>query len=446
MDTLMDDASPDHNRLVFLVTNDSNVANDLAHQVSHFGYQVCIFLGIDSLMAAMSTIIPAVIIIETTLADGQQDGIQAIQALQATRATPIPAIFLARHGELLARLNAVRAGGVAYLTRPIDIGSLIDQLDALTNVRFSEPYRILIVEDSRQLARYYTAILEQAGMVAITVSDPLLLMMPLNEFRPDLILMDVYMPGYSGLELAKVLRQQEVYLGIPIVFLSAETDLRQQHKAMSLGADDFLTKPIKPEHLVMAVASRAERSRALRASMVRDSLTGLFNHTATKEQLDREIARARRNGTSLALAMLDIDHFKQINDSYGHPGGDQVLKSLSRLLRQRLRATDVIGRYGGEEFVVILPDTDGAAAARVLDVIRDGFGQVRQRAGQAVFSVTFSCGVASFPLYGLYGDASQLIDAADRLLYQAKAAGRNRVLLATTQTFLGSHASASPPM
>ena len=152
------------------------------------------------------------------------------------------------------------------------------------------------------------------------------------------------MPNCHGKELAAAIRQENAYLPIPIVFLSAEDDTSKQLDVMTIGGDDFLVKPIHPEHLVAAVVTRAKRFRALRGLMVRDSLTGLLNHTTTNEQTKIELARARRIKNSLSFALLDIDHFERVNDQYGHPAGDRVIKSLSNLLKKRLRATDVIGR------------------------------------------------------------------------------------------------------
>jgi diguanylate cyclase (GGDEF)-like protein len=212
------------------------------------------------------------------------------------------------------------------------------------------------------------------------------------------------------------------------VFLSTETSLDKQLAAMRLGGDDFLTKPIQLDHLISSVTSRAQRSRILRSFMIRDSLTGLLNHTKTKEHLDLEVARAQRRQGSLVFAMLDIDHFKSVNDTYGHPTGDRVIKNLARLLQQHLRKTDVIGRYGGEEFAVVLIDTDGPAGLRALDRIRSHFAQIRQQSEGAEFTVTFSCGVATFPDYK---SATELNDAADKALYEAKRGGRNQVILAT---------------
>jgi diguanylate cyclase (GGDEF)-like protein len=237
----------------------------------------------------------------------------------------------------------------------------------------------------------------------------------------------MHMPGCTGLELAAIIRQQPAYVSIPIVFLSTEANRDRQLAAMHLGGDDFLTKPIKPDHLISAVTSRVQRARTLRSFMIRDSLTGLLNHTNTREHLDIEVARAQRQHGLLTLALLDIDHFKAVNDTYGHPTGDRVIKSLARLLQQRLRKTDIIGRYGGEEFAVILPHTDGLTAVKLLDEIRATFAHVRHQVDDCAFSVTFSCGIACFPDYA---DATQLTHAADQTLYDAKRSGRNQVLLA----------------
>jgi diguanylate cyclase (GGDEF)-like protein len=432
----------DEAHLVYMVSDDVESARDLGVQIGHFGYKILISRSFDELAQAIAATPPAAVLLDIALDSAEISDGKAIGALQQGRAKPIPVLCLSTHSDLSTRLRAVRAGCHAYLTKPVDVSSLVDQLDVLTDSGEVEPYRILIVEDSRQLARFYTAILEQAKMLTVTVTDPLQVMQPLTEFRPDLILMDVYMPNCSGLELARVIRQQEAFLSIPIVFLSAETDLTRQLQAMSFGGDDFLTKPIQPGHLVTAVTSRAERSRALRSFMVRDSLTGLLNHTATKEQLDRELARAVRSNQPLALAIIDIDRFKLVNDTYGHPTGDQVLKSLARLLRQRLRGSDIVGRYGGEEFAVILPETDGPTAVRVIDAIRVGFGQVRQRADSGFFAVTFSCGIAAFPAHT---DATRLLDAADKMLYEAKNAGRNQTLLAPPADLAQGRPIAVPP-
>ena len=416
------------NRLIFLVEDDEELAQDIALQISHFGYTVYIFAGLEELKREIERYQPAAILMDVVFPEGNLAGVEMVQQINERYGYRIPVVFMSARDDVTARLQVVRAGGKAYFVKPVNIPALIDRLDELTTRNQPEPYRILIIDDDPSVADFYRLVLEQHGMIVAVVNNPLDIMYPLLDFRPDLILMDMYMPQCTGRELASVIRQQETYVGIPIVFLSTETDIEKQLTAMHEGrGDDFLTKSIQPTHLISVVKNRAHRSRVLRDSMVRDSLTGLFNHTTTKQYLQREVLFARRRKTALSFAMIDLDHFKKINDTYGHPTGDRVLKSLARVLQQRLRRTDIIGRYGGEEFAVMLPDTDGSKAAGVLDEIRQDFSQVRQRSEQDEFHVTFSCGIAGFPRYQ---DAAIINKIADEALYQAKHQGRNRVVLA----------------
>lgn len=416
-------------KYIFLVDNDQEQAEELKVQLCYFGYEVSVFSNLADFRHAMQANPDVVVLIDINFPEDSLGGVHAINEIQQGRDFPLSVIFLTAQNEFEVRLEAVRAGSFAYLSKPVNIGNLIDKLDNVTSTHSSAPYRVLIVDDSESLTTYYATVLEQAGMVVEVVNNPLDVMVPLIEFTPDLILLDIYMPECNGLELSKVIRQLDAFVSIPIVFLSTESNLDKQFFAIGLGGDDFLTKPIQPQHLISSVTSRIQRSLILRSFMVRDSLTGLFNHTAIQDQLVLEVARAKRQRASLAFAMVDIDHFKQVNDTYGHPAGDRVIKSLSRLLKQSLREADVVGRYGGEEFAIILNNTDGMAAVKVLDTIRMSFSQLRHFADGKEFSVTFSCGIADI---FCFNDSTKLVDAADQALYKAKHFGRNQVVLADT--------------
>jgi diguanylate cyclase (GGDEF)-like protein len=414
-------------RLVFLIERDATLAQDLAAQIRHFGYVVQTF-GNLALLKQSANSQPSAVIVDIVFPAGSPAGVEAIQEIRHVCQIQAPVLFISGRGDLTARLEAVRAGADAYFTKPISVSELIDTLDALTARTMPEPYRILVVEEDTASARQHALILEKAGMMTRVVNNPRLVMDPLIEFGPDLIVMDAHMPECAGVELAAVIRQQKDYVSIPIVYLSTDASLERQLAALRQSGDDFLTEPIQSNYLVSSVTSRAQRSRVLRSLMLRDGLTGLFNHTATADQLGIEIARARRQHWSLSFAMIDIDHFKMVNDTYGHGTGDRVLKSLAQLFQQRLRKTDIVGRYGGEEFAIILPGTEAHNARRVMDEIRTDFAEVRQQSSEgAVFCVTFSGGVASFPDYV---SASSLAEAADKALYQAKREGRNRVVVA----------------
>lgn len=395
-------------------------------QLAPFGYSVTHAPSADELQDTVRLADAPFVLVRTRRPELAEATRKAL--LDLCEAIPETAIvFLADQAALAARVNAIRSGATAYIVAPYSAFDIVDRLESLGGVHQDQPYRVMIVDDDPQIARYHEAILHHANIQTVIVPDAAETLNVMTDFRPELILMDFYMPDFDGRELAAAIRQEPAYDSIPIVFLSGEGDRDVQQRVMRIGGDDFLTKPIRPDHLLGAVLLRARRFRSLRAMMVRDSLTGLLNHTATKEQVAIALSGARRRGKDLAFAMLDIDKFKGVNDTYGHPVGDQVLRSLSLLLKQRLRTTDIIGRYGGEEFVVALPETPLDNAARVLNDIREGFSEIEQPSQQGPFRVTLSCGIAGFP--GNDGVES-LAEAADKALYGAKHNGRNQVVLA----------------
>ncbi len=408
--------------LVYLVDDDPVLCKIIEYQLRYFGYQVRIFHDLASFDEALDDRQPAAVLMDVELPDG--NGPQFILKLKQAARTLAPVIFISSRTDIINRLSVAKAGGDMYLVKPVNLGLLVDKLDELCHLKTLDPYRVLIIDQSTVSAQYHAEILNGMGMVVEIVNKPLMVLSVLEEFNPDLILMDVVMSDCSGAELAKVIRQQERYVGVPIIFLSEKLSLDAQLTAKRAGGDDFIAKPIDPVHLAVAVASSARKSRSIRSMMFKDGLTGLLNHTATIERLTTEISRAQRLGSHLVFAMLDIDCFKSINDNYGHPAGDRVIKSISRTLQQRLRRTDVVGRYGGEEFGVILLDTDIEYAKDILDEIRKIFSEIEHDAGVEKFRVTFSCGIADYPTFT---EVNSLLEAADIALYHAKTAGRNNV-------------------
>jgi diguanylate cyclase (GGDEF)-like protein len=420
--------NPNDQKQIFFFEKDLNLARDICSQLELFGYKVSLFTELNLFLKTFEVEQPDALIMHISLNDPQSvSGITIITRLQQKHPHQTPIIYISETDTLAERVQAVKSGGEAFFISPVDVGSLVDSLDTLTQVEPAEKYRVLIVDDSVFQSRMFARLLEQQGVICQLMNDPMQILQQLADFNPDLVLLDMYMPRYSGLELAKVMRQMEKFVGLPIVFLSSETDKGIQLEAMSLGGDDFLDKAIKPAHFYPAISSRIERYRKLRTLMTRDGLTGLNNHTLLMDRLTQELLRANRYQTSLSFAMIDIDHFKQVNDAYGHQAGDRVLKSVARLLKQRLRASDVIGRYGGEEFAIVMPQTAPESAVKVINELRTSFANLRHSAGNKEFQITFSAGVASFPAFKLPVEIS---DSADKALYTAKRNGRNQVILA----------------
>jgi len=412
-------------KVVYLCEDDPIQRLNLATQIGCFGFEVVSFGELDQFQKAIRSGHPDIIVMDLVYPDLPAGGADMIREVKANWEREIPTVFISSRSDLPSRLSALRAGSGAYFVKPINITDLCATLHALTTREAPEPYRIMIVDDDPLLTEMTALILQDAGMDTRSLNDPLQALPLLFEFKPDLILMDMYMPGCNGMELAKAIRQIDAYFSIPIIFLSSETDADAQFEARRMGGDEFLIKPIKPDHLISTVTVLAERMKIIRSFMVRDSMTGLFNYAATKDHLDIAIKQAQRQGETVCFAMIDLDHFKEINDNYGHEAGDRVLMALARLLRQRLRKSDVVGRTGGEEFAVVLPACTIQDAGHLLQQILEDFATIGFPAGEGSFCSTFSCGVASFDTYDT---GEKLYKAADEALYLAKQEGRNRVV------------------
>lgn len=413
-------------KILLFISNNKEDAGRLTEEVENSGFAVSHLKHGIELECAINDRNPSAIVFDVSNGENDEAELLKIDQIRKQGAFDGPLVVMSDSGDFRFRLLAVRVKADGYIPKPFLTSDLIDVIDQHLIPAGADDFRILIVDDDQSTARFTEVILQGAGMIVTSLSEPERILDVLDDFGPELILMDLYMPVCNGQELAEVVRQQEIFAAIPIVFLSGEVNIEKQLTAMRSGGDDFLTKPIKPHHLISSIRTRGRRFRMLRSRMVRDSMTGLLNHTATHEFLDNEIARAYRNTTTLSVVAIDIDHFKSVNDTYGHAVGDQVIKSLSRLLRQRLRSNDVIGRMGGEEFAAVLSETGIDRAEDVFNGIRQAFSEIEFPSGDRKFSVTISCGISQYPVHT---SSAGLLEAADRALYEAKNTGRNKVVL-----------------
>ena len=413
--------------LIYVLEDDHDIAEEICITLRHFGHKVIHFSTLAAAEQEILRQIPDFMICDVMFSEEQREAPSAILALQKQLDMPIPVIFVSTRTDFNAYHSAVLAGAVGYFVKPLDIVRLVDCFEYYLDRNRSSPYRVLIIDDDKALGEHYRLVLNDADIRADVISDPALVFDVLKESSPELILMDLNMPDISGTELAQVIRLNQDWLKIPITYLSSESDVDRRISAMGRAGDDFLSKPLSDRELVAAVSARAARSRQLSDALDRDSLTGLLKHSRIKEQVDVEFSRAARTCSELSVVMLDLDKFKQINDNYGHAAGDKVIKALAHLLRQRLRKTDAIGRYGGEEFVAVLPNCGSTEALRLMEDVRQNFSEIVFTAEEKSFQVSLSAGIASFAS-GVTAP-EQLLQHADKALYQAKAQGRNQVCL-----------------
>ncbi|MDX1589466.1 MAG: diguanylate cyclase [Oleiphilaceae bacterium] len=415
---------------VAVVEDDPHVGEELLLTLEHFGFDVSLYTKPEAAQKAILTRPPDAIILDQHFDNTAQTGTGWIDSLGESLSPRPPLIFISSELDFDTLYQVAEVGGRGYYRKPVDIPQMVTRLEKLLPFRDQQAFRVLIVDDDQPLAEHFQLLLKGQGMAAETLSDPQQLLESLHRFRPDLVLMDLYMPGYSGVTLARLVRLQEEWRTLPIVYLSAETDLDRQLEAMDIGAEDFLTKPISDAHFVASVKVRARRARELNDLLRQDSMTGLLKHALIKEEMGHERMRARREKTPLSVVMLDIDHFKTVNDRYGHGTGDLVICALANLLRQRLRRTDRIGRYGGEEFMAVMPNCDPRQAWEVIDQVRQHFQAIPFASDQGEFFVTLSAGICATTLVAEEDKGDALLGGADQALYQAKSEGRNQVRLA----------------
>lgn len=417
------------NRL-WLIEDDQLLANELKRQFETFGYSTEVFHSLNDADIAAQKQEPDAIVIDVMFEEAKLNATEKFGQSSNLQQLKCPIIFMSAYDDFDSRIRAVQLKAKGYFLKPVSVPAIVNHLRRVFEAQNLPGSSILIVEDDEDLAQHFKLVLESAGFEAKYLLEPERIIELLNEFNPEVVLMDLHMPGYSGIELAGVIRQHEKWMSLPILYLSAETDIEIQANALEQGAEDFLTKPINDVQLISTVRARVIRTRQLDEKISRDGLTGLLKHAVIKEAVNHEVTRSHRNSKPCTVVMLDIDHFKAVNDNYGHAIGDVVISAISIVLQQRLRNTDIIGRYGGEEFVAVLPECSAQQAYNIFDNIRQSFNQVEFTSDNKKFTCSFSAGLIcteDFP--GLNGE--EMLVSADTSLYHSKKNGRNQITSAS---------------
>ena len=310
-----------------------------------------------------------------------------------------------------------------------------------------EPARILVVDDVPDNVEILEARLSSRGYDVQTATNGEEALVRVKDGQPHLILLDVMMPGMDGHEVARRVKDDETLPFIPIILVTALSEAEDVVQGLESGADDYISKPYNFRELEARVRAmlRIKRlqdeldqknrelelvNKRLKKLSITDGLTELFNHRHVHQLLHDEFERSDRTGESIAVVMMDLDRFKSVNDTYGHPTGDVILYETAQIIKDTAREIDMPGRYGGEEFIAILPETGEEAGARFAERVRQAVEEYVFRDGATEVRMTVSCGVASFPAPGVYTPEA-LLKAADNALYEAKHGGRNQVVRAS---------------
>jgi len=410
---------------VYLLAEDPVEGAHFAQQIERHGYQVRLFETLDALEQAFGRKPPEAIIAELNFTEGNLASVTGVAKLKK-KEHPIPILFVSVRMDISARLFARRSGADAYLMKPVDLGALVGRLDELVAPPGENPYRVLLVQADEFTAKVEAEGLEMQGFVTQVVGNPFDLIQGVVEFSPDLILMDLHTPHCNGIELAGILRQEEAFNNIAILFLAAEPSREQQLEALRVGADDLLVRPVAPEWLAEVVRARIRRSRALGWRMHylerRDPITGFYNRNYF---LRRVTAIMRHPPVGLVgVLYLRIDRFAELRPLLGVEVCDRILSELARLLLALRNPHDLLARYSDHVFTFCVVRQGWGEVVELAERCRQAIAGYRDPANaQLALSASVGAGLLmGQELTALMSEVAEAADAAQR-------EGGNRVQL-----------------
>ncbi len=414
---------------VLIVDDDKDFALKLSETLDSYGYIAHVEKDIAQLEQAIADYDPLAVIVDMDFFGDRYAGARQVAYWRHNDGAPLPVTFISEHDSFDLRLASVRAGGNHFLHKPLDIPRLIALLHAELSLAPAEPYRVMIVDDDQDLLDLYDSILGGAGYSVRTADNAQNALSLLDQFQPELVLIDVSMPVCNGIELGRIIRQHEEFSTIPLLFMSAVADTETQLACARLANDEFITKPIEPWRLLMMVKSRVVKGRQLRslnrtltgpeADMIQDPLTALPKLAEVRRALNGILPQQVRD--VLALIKMDLQGFHTINNLHGQYFGDEILQRVAWRLSQHLGETGMLSREAGDEFLIL---SKGHSSQEALDeYVRKLIEAVNQtnmvsEQGAALLSVDVGVAICTEDITS----ADELIDRADMALFKAKAA------------------------
>lgn len=415
-------------RKIYHLTDGNALACEIDQKLELAGYELSLFDNSEELREMLGALPPHLVLLDAAFLGELESIGEALRTARARVSHRLALLALSELGDLAVRLRAMRAGADAFVTVPVASADIMARVAELTEAETDDPFRVLIVEDDRSQAIFAESILRKAGMATRMVTDALSVLDELERFQPDLILMDLHMPDCDGMELTAIIREREEFVSTPIVFLSGENDTEKHFEALSAGGDDFLSKPIRPKHLISAVTNRLRRARHLaRRSQLhnpRDAVSGLYDRAFLLDRLNAHLAdeACRLRG---GLMLAEIDGAAALREKLGLIAFDALLAQVGAFLAAHVEASELVARFGDASFLVLSPDADGEILKQRGLTLRDRVA--REGFDPGAGAVTVELGFGICPFAADLGDAGAMLNAAERALGDARRSGGGHV-------------------
>ena len=411
----------DERPLLLIVDPDRQLAQQLMNEAVDWGFRSAIATTLSEAETKIEQDAPTVVLLDPDITHPTTESLRLLAKL--SHQTPsVPVLVLTSHDQLTDRLEVAQLGGHSFLHKPLPPAQVLKAIAQAAQQAKTAKQRVMVVDANPQILATLKEFLEPWGLSVTTLNNPQQFWETLKSCSPHLLILDVKMPAVSGVELCKIIRNNSRWGRLPIIFLTAHTDAAIVTQMFSVGADDFVSKPIVGPELVSRIINRLERIKLLQNAAETDYLTKLSNRNKSTQDLNKYLQLANQQEQPLCLAVLDIDNLKQINDRHGYNTGDMVMRQWGQLLRQTFRQNAVVARWESDEFVVALSSMIKAdGIQRLTQLLATLHHRKFVAPDQTQFRITFSAGIAQYPDDGT--DLHSLYQAASEALHQSKVAG-----------------------
>ena len=426
-----DDIEPAHGSVtVFALGDKAGVTARLTQALRSLDCDIHYFTDTESLLLQIQAKPPRAIVADTAMLGGMGPLSDELIRLRTHMSLSIPLIFVSSSSALQLRVDAIRAGGDGYFVAPLDAESVALQVRDLATSDQQAPFRVLVVEDDPTQADFAASILSKAGIEALQVTEPVKVLENLNEFRPDLILMDIYMPEVNGIELTSIIRDHQEFVTTPIVFLSGEQNADRKLDALSVGGDDFISKPIRPKHLLGVIENRIRRARQVLQATGQppkhDRVTGLFSRQHLLDQTAKIIDKGTDSGPA-AVLLVRPDNIAALRDKVGVGGLDHLLSEFGELLNVQTGDQDVAARFDDHSFGLLIRRTQ---QQQIINLAEKALKQIAAHSFADGLQISGSIGLCFIEAH--LGDANGIVSRADNACAKAGEQGGNRIHIHST--------------